>query len=65
MKHRHLIAAAAVAAAAALTLAGCSGGSSGTSFQDSTPSDLSGTVSFWHFFSDREAKFIQSVVDEF
>jgi multiple sugar transport system substrate-binding protein len=65
VKHRHLIAAAAVAAAAALTLAGCSGGSSGASFQDSTPSDLSGTVSFWHFFSDREAKVIQSVVDDF
>ncbi len=67
MKHRprHLLAVAAVAAAAALTLAGCSGGSSGSSFQDSTPKELSGTVSFWHFFSDREAKVIQSVVDDF
>lgn len=65
MKHRHLIAAAAIAAAAALALSGCSGGSGGGSFSDTAPSDLSGTVSFWHFFSDREAKVIQSVVDDF
>lgn len=65
MKHRHLIAAAAVTAAAALALSGCSGGGGGTDFAASTPKDLSGTVSFWHFFSDREAKVIQSVVDDF
>ncbi|OJX74119.1 ABC transporter substrate-binding protein [Leifsonia sp. 71-9] len=65
MKHRHIVAAIGIAAAAALTLAGCSGGSSGTSFADSTPKELSGTVSFWHFFSDREADVIQSVVDDF
>ncbi len=67
MKHRqrHIIATAAVAAAAALTLAGCSGGGSSASFDASTPKELSGTVSFWHFFSDREAKVIQSVVDDF
>ncbi|NEN07346.1 ABC transporter substrate-binding protein [Diaminobutyricibacter tongyongensis] len=67
MKHRsrHIIAAVAVTAAAALTLAGCSGGGSSTAFESTTPSDLSGTVSFWHFFSDREAKVIQSVVDDF
>ncbi len=67
MKHRsrHIVAAVAVTAAAALTLAGCSGGGSSTAFQSTAPSDLSGTVSFWHFFSDREAKVIQSVVDDF
>lgn len=67
MKHRqrHIIATVAVAAAAALTLAGCSGGGSSASFDASTPKELSGTVSFWHFFSDREAKVIQSVVDDF
>ncbi|MFF1634289.1 ABC transporter substrate-binding protein [Leifsonia sp. NPDC058248] len=67
MKHRprHIIAAVAVTAAAALTLAGCSGGGSSSGFDSSTPTDLSGTVSFWHFFSDREAKVIQSVVDDF
>ncbi|MFJ3391777.1 ABC transporter substrate-binding protein [Leifsonia aquatica] len=65
MKHRHIVAAIGIAAAAALTLAGCSGGSSGTAFSDTTPKELSGTVSFWHFFSDREADVIQSVVDDF
>lgn len=67
MKHRqrHIIATVAVAAAAALTLAGCSGGGSSASFDANTPKELSGTVSFWHFFSDREAKVIQSVVDDF
>lgn len=65
LRQRHIIATVAVAAAAALTLAGCSGGGSSTSFDASTPKELSGTVSFWHFFSDREAKVIQSVVDDF
>jgi multiple sugar transport system substrate-binding protein len=67
VKHRprHLLAVAAVAAVTALTLAGCSGGGGGSSFEASTPKELSGTVSFWHFFSDREAKVIQSVVDDF
>ncbi|MFF1877760.1 ABC transporter substrate-binding protein [Leifsonia sp. NPDC058230] len=67
MKHRshRILAAAAFTAAAALTLAGCSGGGSSASFEASTPKDLAGTVSFWHFFSDREAKVIQSVVDDF
>ncbi|ERK71277.1 ABC transporter substrate-binding protein [Leifsonia aquatica] len=65
MKHRHIVAAIGIAAAAALTLAGCSGGSGGTAFSDTTPKELSGTVSFWHFFSDREADVIQSVVDDF
>jgi multiple sugar transport system substrate-binding protein len=65
VKHRHIVAAIGIAAAAALTLAGCAGGSSGTAFSDTTPKELSGTVSFWHFFSDREADVIQSVVDDF
>jgi multiple sugar transport system substrate-binding protein len=65
LRSHRIIAAVAVTAAAALTLAGCSGGGSSSSFQSSTPKELSGTVSFWHFFSDREAKVIQSVVDDF
>ncbi|GAA1445684.1 ABC transporter substrate-binding protein [Leifsonia poae] len=67
MKHRprHIIAAVAITAAAALTLAGCSGGGSSSGFDSTTPKELSGSVSFWHFFSDREAKVIQSVVDDF
>jgi multiple sugar transport system substrate-binding protein len=67
VKHRshRILAVAAFTAAAALTLAGCSGGGSSAAFDASTPKELSGTVSFWHFFSDREAKVIQSVVDDF
>ncbi|AMB57929.1 extracellular solute-binding protein [Microterricola viridarii] len=56
---------AALSGAAALTLAGCSTASTGSEFEASAPSTLSGTVSFWHFFSDREAEVIQSVVDDF
>ncbi|WP_431280038.1 ABC transporter substrate-binding protein [Leifsonia poae] len=67
MKHRsqRILAAAAFTAVAALALAGCSGGGSSASFEASAPKELSGNVSFWHFFSDREAKVIQSVVDDF
>ena len=55
----------AVAAATALALTGCTAGSSGSGFDKTAPTKLEGTVSFWHFFSDREAKVIQSVVDDF
>ncbi|MGO4104114.1 extracellular solute-binding protein [Leifsonia sp. YAF41] len=55
----------ALAAASALILSGCTSGGSGSDFATETPTDLSGTVSFWHFFSDREADVIQSVVDDF
>lgn len=65
LRSHRIIAAVAVTAAAALSLAGCSGGGSSSSFESTTPKELSGTVSFWHFFSDREAKVIQSVVDDF
>ncbi|HEY1105968.1 extracellular solute-binding protein [Agromyces endophyticus] len=57
--------ATALATAAALALSGCSSDTSGTDFATSTPKNLEGTVSFWHFFSDREADVIQSVVDDF
>lgn len=56
---------AALSTAAALVLAGCSSGSGGGDFAASAPTKLEGTVSFWHFFSDREAGVIQSVVDDF
>jgi len=59
---------AAVAGAAALALSGCgSGGDDGgeTPIASAAPSHLTGTVSLWHFFSDREAKVIQGVVDDF
>jgi len=63
---KRLVALAAIASAAALTLAGCSGaGGSGSTDIGPAPSKLSGTVSLWHFFTDREAAVIQSVVDDF
>ncbi|MEJ3404587.1 extracellular solute-binding protein [Rathayibacter sp. YIM 133350] len=62
---RAALAITVVAACAALALSGCSPNSGGSGFEKSTPTKLSGTVSFWHFFSDREAKVIQSVVDDF
>ena len=56
------IALAALAVAAVTALAGCSGTAA---IPDKTPDHLSGTVSLWHFFTDREAGVIQSAVDGF
>ena len=61
---RQLVGAVAVAAATALILSGCSG-SANQKVDKAAPKVLSGNVSFWHFFTDREAKVIQSVVDDF
>ena len=52
------------ALAATALLAACSGGGS-TTIDKTTPTNLKGSVSLWHFFTDREAKVIQSVVDDF
>lgn len=60
---RSAIALAALTSAV-LVLTGCSGGGS-DAVASKAPDKLSGTVSFWHFFTDREAKVIQSVVDDF
>ncbi len=69
MKHhsttRHLLAATAVLASSALLLTACSKPGSDTSMASAAPTTLEGTVSFWHFFSDREADAIQAVVDDF
>jgi multiple sugar transport system substrate-binding protein len=63
---RRAAALSAVAALAALGLAACSGGgSAGPTVAASAPATVSGTVHFWHFFTDREAAVIQSVVDDF
>ncbi len=62
---RHLIAATAVLATGALLLTACSKPEGGTPMASAAPTTLEGTVSFWHFFSDREADVIQSVVDDF
>jgi multiple sugar transport system substrate-binding protein len=61
---RHLLGAVAVAAASALVLGGCTSGGD-QSVAKAPPKKLSGTVSLWHFFTDREAKVIQSVVNDF
>ena len=61
---RQLVSITAVAAATALVLTGCSTGGS-TGIDKTAPTKLSGTVSLWHFFTDREAKVIQSVVKDF
>lgn len=61
-----LVGLAAFVSTAALIVSGCSSpASTGSSFASATPTELSGTVSFWHFFSDREADVLQSVVDDF
>ena len=63
---KRLAAVAALAVAGAIALAGCPGSSGGSpSVASAAPTHLKGTVSLWHFFSDREAKVIQSVVDDF
>ena len=69
MKHNHLRyigAFTALATAAALGMAGCSSGAGGNqTIDDVAPTHLEGTVSFWHFFTDREADVLQSVIDDF
>lgn len=53
------------AIAAAVILSGCSGTGPGAEIEDSAPSELEGTVSLWHFFTDREAEVVRGVVDDF
>ena len=63
---RRAVVVTAVAAVAALGLTACSGGgSTGPSVAASAPPTVSGTIQFWHFFTDREATVIQGVVDDF
>jgi multiple sugar transport system substrate-binding protein len=61
---RQLIGAAALATAATIALSGCSAGGD-TTIDKTAPTHLSGSVSLWHFFTDREAKVIQGVVNNF
>jgi multiple sugar transport system substrate-binding protein len=61
---RKLLGVLAVTAASALILSGCSGGGN-TAIDKAAPTKLKGTVSLWHFFTDREATVIQSVVNDF
>ncbi|MEZ0446645.1 ABC transporter substrate-binding protein [Cellulomonas sp. ICMP 17802] len=54
------------AIAAVLGLTACGGGASGGPTAEATaPAKLTGDIQFWHFFTDREADVIQSVVDDF
>jgi multiple sugar transport system substrate-binding protein len=55
----------AAAAIAAMALAGCSGTASGQAITTTAPTKLSGTVSLWHSFSDREAGVIAGVAADF
>jgi len=59
----------AAGAGLALVATGCSGGASDSgstpSPVSSAPAKLTGTVTFWHFFNDREATAIQTAVDKF
>jgi multiple sugar transport system substrate-binding protein len=63
---RRAFALTAAAAGLALLATGCSSsGDTATAPSSSAPAKLTGTVTFWHFFTDREAKAIQSAVDAF
>jgi multiple sugar transport system substrate-binding protein len=62
---RRVAATLAVVTAGALVLAGCSGGGGSSGIDASAPSHLKGTVSLWHFFSDRNAGVIKDAVAGF
>jgi multiple sugar transport system substrate-binding protein len=61
---RRLLGGFTIAVATTLILAGCSGSGNQT-VAKAPPKVLKGNVSLWHFFTDREATVIQSVVDDF
>ena len=69
MQHTYprLVAATAASAVAALSLAACSGGaaSPATAIASSAPAELTGTISLWHGWSDREAEAFQGVINDF
>lgn len=50
--------------AAGALLAGCSGTNIGATISPS-PTAISGTVSLWHYWTDREAKLVQQRIDAF
>ncbi|WP_029289206.1 ABC transporter substrate-binding protein [Cellulomonas sp. HZM] len=65
MRYRSVLAVPALVSLA--LVAACSGGSSGggPTAAASAPPTVTGTIQFWHFFTDREADVIQGVVDDF
>ena len=62
---RQIASATAIAAATTLVLAGCSSSTGSSGIDKTAPTKLTGTVSLWHFFTDREATVIQGVVNDF
>jgi multiple sugar transport system substrate-binding protein len=63
---RRALALTAAATGLALLASGCaSTGDTAAAPSSSAPPKLTGTVTFWHFFTDREAKAIQGAVDAF
>ncbi|MCR6493647.1 extracellular solute-binding protein [Cellulomonas sp. P24] len=69
MQHRYsrLLAATAIPAVAALALGACSGGTTNGAapIASAAPTALTGTISVWHGWSDREAAAFQGVIDDF
>jgi multiple sugar transport system substrate-binding protein len=61
---RRVTAALAAGVAAALLLAGCSS-AGGDAIATKAPTTVKGSVSFWHFFTGREAGVLKSAVDAF
>jgi multiple sugar transport system substrate-binding protein len=61
-RHRRAV---VLVAAAALVLTACGSGSDGAAAPPPKASKPKGDITFWHFFTDREEKAIQSVVDDF
>lgn len=55
----------AVGTLVAVSFAACTSGAATGGFSDSAPSKLTGTVSLWHTFTDREAKAVSDVVAGF
>lgn len=57
--------AVALASVSAVALLAACSGTADQSVATAAPEHLEGTVSLWHFFADREADVIQSVIDDF
>ncbi len=65
-RRRRRLAMLAAAAGLSMLASACSStGSTPSAPSSSAPTKLTGTVTFWHFFTDREAKGIAAAVDKF
>ena len=61
-RHRYAV---VLVAAAALVLPACGSSSDGAAAPPPKGGKVTGDITFWHFFTDREEKAIQGVVDDF